>query len=119
MGDLRTTTGREIGAIIRQTADLRRLCLSLREAKNREKEEALAEEFERAILHTDRPMPVSRGVIRAGLKSLWRQARYDRIVKEVRSLPDDLIQQDDTLLMYYTCALTRLTESTALGKGAA
>lgn len=79
----------------------------------------MAVEFERAIQHTDRPMPVSRAVIRAGLKSLWRQARYDRIVKEVRSLPDDLIQHDDTVLMYFTCALTRLTENTALGKGAA
>ncbi len=106
----RTTDLREIGAIVRQTAELRRLCLSLREAKTREKEAALVAEFEQAVLNADRSMPVSRAVFRAGLKSLWRQARYDRIVKVARALPDDLIQQDDTVLMYYTCALRRQAE---------
>jgi hypothetical protein len=110
MRDPRTTTRREIGAIIRQTADLRRLCLSIREAKDREKEAALVAEFERAVLNADRAMPVSRGVLRAGVKSLWRQARYDRIVEVARALPDDLIQQDDTVLMYYMCALRRQAE---------
>lgn len=115
MRDSRTTTRREIGAIIRQTADLRRLCLSLREAKDREKEATLVAEFERAVLNADRAMPVSRAVLRAGLKSLWRQARYDRIVELARSLADDLVQQDDTVLMYYMCSLRRQEETKPAG----
>jgi len=110
MRDSRMTTRREIGAILRQTADLRRLCLSLREAKDREREAALVAEFERTVLNAECAMSVRLAVLRAGLKSLWRKARYDRIVEVARALPDDLVQQDDTVLMYYTCALRRQAE---------
>jgi len=104
------TPSREIDGIIRQTADLRRLCLSLREAKNQERETALAAEFEQAALGSGRLNTVNADVIRAGFKSLWRQARYDRIVEVARALPEDLVQQDDTVLMYSMCALRRQAE---------
>ena len=103
----KTTDPREIGAIVQQTAELRRLCLSLREAKNQEKEAALAAEFERAALEPGGLIAVKAEVIRAGFRSLWRQGQYDRIVALAHRLPEDLLQGDETVLMYYLCALRR------------
>lgn len=106
----RTTDLREIGAIVRQTAEFRRLCLSLREAKNQEREAALAAEFERAALEPVGPIVVNAGVIRAGFRSLWQQGQYDRIVALAERLPEELFQGDETVLMYYLCALRRRSE---------
>jgi len=49
--------------------------------------------------------------LRAGFKNLWKEARYDRIVAVGRILSKDLIEGDETALMYYTCALKRQAES--------
>ena len=108
MNQATSLTGpREIGAIIRQTADLRRLCLSLQAARNQEKEAAFVEEFEGALRHADGTMPVVPEVVRAGFRSLWREGQYDRIVSLAHRLPEDLLQGDETVLMYYLCALRR------------
>ncbi|MFI5341226.1 MAG: hypothetical protein ACHQ7N_15485 [Candidatus Methylomirabilales bacterium] len=98
----RTVAPREIDTIIRQTADLRRLCLSLREAGSREGEARM-----------DLP------ALRAGFKNLWKQARYHRIVAVGRILSKDLIEGDETALMYYTCALKRQAESAPWPEGSA
>lgn len=113
------TALRDIGAIIRQTSELLRLCLSLREAKNGENEAALASQFERAILKEDWVMLQDPDVVRAGFRSLWGKAQYDRIVEIASTLPADLIESNEATLMYYTCALRRQTEITAGRKGAA
>lgn len=101
----KSTAPREIGAIVEQTAELRRLCVSLRYAKNQEREAALAAEFERAALEPDGLITAKADVIRAGFRSLWRQGIYDRIVALAGCLPQDLLQGDETVLMYYLCAL--------------
>jgi len=105
------TTPREIGAIVQQTAELRRLCLSLRDAKNQEREAALAAEFERAAMEPGGLTAVNADVIRAGFRSVWRQGLYDRIVALAGCLPDDLLQRDEILLMYYLCALRHRAEA--------
>jgi streptomycin 6-kinase len=107
----RTPAPREIGAIIRQTADLRRLCLSLREAGNCEQEARLAAEFDRAVSTPEGPARMDLPALRAGFRNLWKGARYDRIVAVGRILSKDLIEADETVLMYYTCALKRQAES--------
>lgn len=105
------TPPREIGAIIRQTAEVRRLCLSLREARNREREAALAAESERAALEPGKLAAASADVIRPGFRSLCRQGQYDRIVALAHALPEDLLQADETVLMYYLCGLNRRSET--------
>jgi len=104
-------SAREIGAIIRQTADLRRLCLSLREAGNREQEARLVAEFDRAVSTPEGAARMDLAALRAGFRNLWKEARYDRIVAVGRILSKDLIEGDETALMYYTCALKRQAES--------
>jgi hypothetical protein len=113
------TALRDIGAIIRQTSELRRLCLSLREAKNRENEAALAVQFERAILKKDWVMLQYPEVVRAGFRSLWGKGQYDQIVTFASTLAADLIESNESTLMYYTCALRRQTATTAGREGAA
>jgi len=107
------TAPREIGDIIRQTADLRRLCLSLREAKNREGEAALLAEFERAVSEPKGPSAMDPQVLRAGFKELWRRGQYDQIVAVGRRLPEDLLGADETVLMYYLCASNRRSGSSS------
>ncbi len=112
----RTTDLREIGATVRKTAELRRLCLSLRDAKNQEREAALAAEFERATLDSGGLIPVNADVIRAGFRSLWRRGQHDHIVALAHRLPEDLLRGDETVLMYYLCAASRRS-GTASGPG--
>lgn len=106
----RRTDLREIGPTVRQTAELRRLCLSLREAKNRESEMALIAEFERAAVKPDGLITVNADVIRAGFRSLWRQGQYDRIVALAHRLPETRLREDERVLMYYLCAERRQSE---------
>ena len=114
----RTSAPREIGPTVRQTAELRRLCLSLREARNRAKEEGLASQFDLAVFNKDRMMLRNPEVNRAGFKSLWRKAQYDRIVAYASAMSADLIQSDEPTLMYYICALRRQAEAKVAVKGA-
>ena len=106
----RRTDLREIGPIVRQTAELRRLCLSLREAKNRKSEMALIVEFERAAVKADGLIAVNADVIRAGFRSLWRQRQYDWIVALSYHLPETRLREDEMVLMYYLCAKHRQSE---------
>lgn len=103
---------RAIDAILRQTSDLRRLCVSLREARQRGQEARLAAEFDRAISAAAARMNIA--AIRAGFKNLWKEGRYDRIAAVGRLLSKDLLEGDETALMYYACALARQPEGASL-----
>lgn len=46
--------------------------------------------------------------IRAGFKAYWRNKDYKGIVKVAERIPEAVIQEDVTLLMYYNNALTRI-----------
>ncbi len=115
----RTPARREIDTIIRQTADLRRLCLSLREAGSREGEARLVAEFERAVSTPEGVARMDLPALRAGFRNLWKQAQYHRIVAVGRILSKDLIEGDETALMYYTCALKRQAENAPWPEGSA
>ncbi len=99
-----------IDAILRQTSDLRRLCLSLREARNREQETRLVAEFDRAVLTREGATRLDLPALRAGFRNLWKEGRYNRIVAVGLILSKDLMERDETVLMYYTCAARRQAE---------
>lgn len=46
--------------------------------------------------------------VRAGFKDCWSKKDYNTIVKIGERLPESVLQEDTTLLMYYDNALTRL-----------
>jgi DNA modification methylase/DNA-directed RNA polymerase subunit RPC12/RpoP len=46
--------------------------------------------------------------IRAGFKNCWKNKDYETIVKIGEKLPENVLQEDQTLLMYYDNAVTRL-----------
>ena len=108
---------RAIDSILRQTSDLRRLCLSLREARNRERETRLVAEFDRAVLTREGAARLDLPALRAGFRKLWKEGRYDRIVAVGLILSKDLMERDETVLMYYTCAVRRQAESPSRHQG--
>jgi hypothetical protein len=106
----RAPASRAIDAILRQTSDLRRLCLSLREARNCEQEARLVAEFGRAVLTPEGAACLDLPALQSGFRNLWKEGRYDRIVAVGRILSKDLLEGDETVFMYYTCAARRQAE---------
>ena len=45
--------------------------------------------------------------IRAGFRSSWQQNDYAAILAVAEKLPEDVLQEDPMLLMWYTNSLTR------------
>jgi hypothetical protein len=46
--------------------------------------------------------------VRAGFAKLWKDRNYDLIVKTAERLPEEVVQEDEKLLMYYDISLSRL-----------
>lgn len=46
--------------------------------------------------------------IRAGFAKLWKEKNYKAIVEMAERLPEETIQQDSNLLMYYDISLSRV-----------
>lgn len=109
---------RDIAPVICQVSELRALCLSLREARNRVREEAWAAEFRDAIERKDGTLPADPRVIRAGLRDLWVRGEYERIARLGGRLPANVREADETILMYLTCAEDYLGDSPATSKTA-
>ena len=106
----RAPASRAIDAILRQTADLRRLCVSLREARNRERDVRLVTKFDRAVLTPEGATLLDLPSLQSGFRNLWKEGQYDRIVAVGRILSKDLLEGDETVFMYYTCAARRQAE---------
>jgi len=51
--------------------------------------------------------PFRSEAIRTGFSRCWADADYESIIKVAEKLPDTVLQEDPTLLMYYDNALTR------------
>jgi hypothetical protein len=94
----------DVAPIIRQTSELRRLCLSLREAAGREDEEASLVTFREAMSVPSTLSCLSLRALRAGVRSLWQQGHYTEIVAVVQQVPEDRLAADETVLMYALCA---------------
>lgn len=73
------------------------------------REKALLREFEEYKTSTQRKLKVFRTeAVRVGFKACWQERDYGTIVKVAEKLPEDVLQEDEKLLMYYDNALTRL-----------
>ncbi len=95
---------RDIAPVIRQVSELRALCLSLREARNRLREEAWAAAFRDAMEGEMEPIPADPRVIRAGLRDLWVRGEYERIARQGKKLLAKVREADETILMCLTCS---------------
>ena len=75
------------------------------------REKALLREFEgylEELRRVKKAKTVSYGSVRAGFKKAWSEKDYETIVKVGERLPENVIQEDDKLLMYYDNAQIRL-----------
>ena len=48
--------------------------------------------------------------VRAGFKYCWQNQDYQTIIAVAKRIPEDVLQEDAKLLMWYDQALTRLGE---------
>lgn len=46
--------------------------------------------------------------VRAGFKQCWREKDYKTIISIGKRLPESVVQEDHSILMYYDNALTRI-----------
>jgi hypothetical protein len=76
------------------------------------REKALLKEFQRyveEIASTHRRLKVFRiEAIRAGFRKAWQEKDYNLIVTVAQRIPENVLQEDQQLLMWYDHALTRL-----------
>ena len=75
-------------------------------AKLRQKK--LWREFE-GYLHSKGKLRQFRSeAVRAGFSRLWKEKNYQAIVEVAERLPEQTIQEDPNLLMYYDISLSRV-----------
>ncbi|HAA64627.1 MAG TPA: DNA modification methylase, partial [Thermoanaerobacter sp.] len=72
------------------------------------REKRLLKEFEEYKNVPGRLKVFRTEAIRAGFKNCWKNKDYETIVKIGEKLPENVVQEDQTLLMYYDNAVTRL-----------
>ena len=75
-------------------------------AKLREKK--LLKEFEGYLATKGKLRLFRTEAIRAGFAKLWADKNYKLIVETAERLPEQIIQEDDKLLMYYDISLGRV-----------
>lgn len=74
----------------------------------KKRERALLREFEFYVSATGRKLKEFRlEVLRAGFKSAWASRDYQTIIKVAQKVPEEALQEDEKLLMWYDQALTR------------
>lgn len=74
----------------------------------KKREKALLKEFETYLLATGRRLKEFRlEVLRAGFKDAWGRKDYQTIIKVAQKIPDEALQEDEKLLLWYDQALTR------------
>jgi hypothetical protein len=72
------------------------------------REKVLLKEFETYVVATGRRLKESRlEVLRAGFKAAWGRKDYQTIIKVAQKIPDEALQEDEKLLLWYDQALTR------------
>jgi len=76
------------------------------------RERALLREFEDYKQFKGRRLRVFRlEAIRAGFKKAWQERDYLTIIEVARKLPENVLQEDPKLLMWYDQAVTRMGEA--------
>jgi 16S rRNA G966 N2-methylase RsmD len=71
---------------------------------------ALLKEFQGYLELKGRLKVVRTEALRAGFKECWQKSDYSGIIRIANLVPDEVIQEDPSLLMYYDNALTRQGE---------
>lgn len=72
------------------------------------REKRLLKEFEGYLSKTGKLKLFRTEAIRAGFAKLWTDKNYQLIVDTAERLPEQVIQEDDKLLMYYDISLGRI-----------
>jgi DNA modification methylase len=76
------------------------------------RERSLLKEFEEYRASAQKRLKVFRlEAVRAGFKKAWQERDYDTIVAVARKIPEDVLQEDSKLLMWYDQAMTRKGET--------
>ena len=74
----------------------------------KKREKALLKEFEQYQQHSGRKLKEFRlEVLRAGFKEAWSRKDYQTIIKVAQKIPEEALQEDEKLLLWYDQALTR------------
>jgi DNA modification methylase len=75
----------------------------------KKREKALLKEFEGYQLTTGRKLKEFRlEVLRAGFKAAWGAKNYKAIIAIAHKIPEEALQEDEKLLLWYDQALTRM-----------
>lgn len=76
------------------------------------REKALLKEFEEYRTSSQKRLKVFRlEAVRAGFKKAWQERDYAAIIEVARRIPEDVLQEDPKLLMWYDQAVTRAGEN--------
>ncbi|MBC7752532.1 MAG: DNA methylase [Candidatus Saccharibacteria bacterium] len=76
------------------------------------RERSLLKQFEEYNNHTGKKLKLVRmEAVRAGFKKAWQDRDYLTIIKVAEKIPEDLLQEDQKLLMWYDQAQTRQSNS--------
>lgn len=74
----------------------------------KKREKALLKEFDDYSVATGRKLKEFRlEVLRAGFKAAWGRKDYATIIKVAQKIPEEALQEDEKLLLWYDQALTR------------
>jgi DNA modification methylase len=74
----------------------------------KKREKALLKEFEVYVSTTGRKLKEFRlEVLRSGFKSAWGNKDYQTIINVAQKIPEEALQEDEKLLLWYDQALTR------------
>ena len=74
----------------------------------KKREKALLKEFDDYVAATGRRLKEFRlEVLRAGFRASWGRKDYATIIKVAQKIPDEALQEDEKLLLWYDQALTR------------
>ncbi|OPX79394.1 MAG: DNA methylase [Methanosaeta sp. PtaB.Bin039] len=72
------------------------------------RERSLLKEFDEYRMAGQKRLKVFRlEAVRAGFKKAWQERDYDTIISVARKIPENVLQEDPKLLMWYDQALTR------------
>jgi hypothetical protein len=72
------------------------------------RERGLLREFENYVASKGKLKTFRTEAVRAGFKSAWASRTYATIIEVARRLPEDVLQEDAALLMYYDNAVMRV-----------
>jgi DNA modification methylase len=79
----------------------------------KKREKALLKEFVEYQASTGRKLKAFRlEVLRAGFKAAWGAKNYKAIITIAQKIPEDTLQEDEKLLLWYDQALTRMESGT-------